>query len=160
MQANEDTNLMMGSPTFEAVDKRSDRKMSEDTELMSMSKAPSFMKTSSVITFMRVRKETSALLETEYDRFIKRLKRTRYLKFQGAYLYYPIACIDEPVSLLACFLNSDEFKESTKSTKSAEYRDEIIVKMQFTKEMRNDWKPFVQMKKIYKELTKDDPNGY
>ena len=40
--------------------------------------------------------------------------------YQGAYLYYPIASIDDAVSLLSCFLNSEEFKDTLKEPS---YRD-------------------------------------
>jgi len=31
--------------------------------------------------------------------------------FKGAILYYPVATIDDPVSLLTCCLNSDELQD-------------------------------------------------
>ena len=51
-------------------------------------------------------------MDPDFDSFMKTMKKKRYLKFQGLYLYYPIATLDDPVSLLSCFLNSEEFKES------------------------------------------------
>ena len=70
---------------------------------ISLTKTNSFMTTN----FVKLKKENSALLDPEFDNFMKSLKKKRYLKFQGSYLYYPIASIDDAVSLLSCFLNSE-----------------------------------------------------
>ena len=70
---------------------------------LSLTKTNSFMTTN----FVKLKKENSALLDPEFDNFMKSLKKKRYLKFQGSYLYYPIASIDDAVSLLSCFLNSE-----------------------------------------------------
>jgi hypothetical protein len=116
------------------------RKSSEQLSETDLAKFSSFAKTSSVMSYIRIRKDTSALLETDFDQYLKTLKKRRYLKYQGAYLYYPIGSLDDAVSLLACFLNTEEFKEVLKEQN---YKDEIIMKIQFLKEMRNDWKPYV-----------------
>ena len=148
-QASEELSFIMSSSVLED---KSTRKGSEDFGDSEM------LKKSSVSSFMKIRKETNLhLLETDLDTLMKKMKKMRYLRFQGTYLYYPIANIDDAVSLLTCFLNTDEFRESLKEPT---YRDEIIMKLPFTKEMKNDWKPFLEVKKVYRDLTKEEYGGW
>jgi hypothetical protein len=83
-----------------------------------------------------IRKDTSVEIENEIDTFLKKLRRQRFLKYQGTCMYFPVAYVNEPVSVLACCLNSSEFSNCLKEDK---YRDEIYLRLTFHKEIYTDW---------------------
>lgn len=60
----------------------------------------------------------------------RKLKKQRFMRYQGVYLYFPIANIDDPVSILACCLNTEEMKQSLES---APANAEIRLRLEFNK---------------------------
>jgi len=48
------------------------------------------------------------------DGYVKKHNNNRYIVYQGLYMYFPIGNVKDPVSLLACFLNSSDFSEALK----------------------------------------------
>lgn len=89
---------------------------------------------SSLIASMR--KDTGASDFEEMDDIFKKTRKNRYPLYHGVYLYYPIGSINDPVSLLACCLNSEEFNDNLKEPN---YKDFITCKMQFNKLLETEW---------------------
>ena len=54
-----------------------------------------------------IRKDTATVELEEIDDIFKKSRRHRFPLYHGIYLYYPIGNTYDPVSLLACCLNSE-----------------------------------------------------
>lgn len=53
-----------------------------------------------------MRKDTGGTEMDDLDDIFKRSRKARFPLYAGVYLYYPIGSTGDPVSLLACCLNS------------------------------------------------------
>ena len=110
------------------------RKDSIQTELAMTSPGrvvSKFNSTASMVSLLStIRKETGGTEMEEMDDIFKKFRKFRFPLYQGVHLYYPIGNINDPVSLLACCLNSDDFREHLKEQT---YRDYITCRLTFNK---------------------------
>lgn len=87
------------------------------------------------------------------DDIFKKSRKYRFPLYQGVHLYYPIGNINDPVSLLACYLNSEEFREHLKEQT---YRDYITCKLTFNKLLQTEWGPSLESYRLYRDLLREE----
>lgn len=87
------------------------------------------------------------------DDIFKKSRKYRFPLYQGRHLYFPIGNINDPVSLLACCLNSDDFSEQLKEQA---YHDFITCRLTFNKYLQTEWGLNQESYRLYRDLLRED----